>query len=172
MEVAVTPEWSCLELKHCCNQYRLSWGWRARTFRSLFVEIMEKTVCYFSQTCRKQADMAGALQVMMLAQGNKYKEEHFIMKQTAELCLKLLGTHRSQRCWGCIWPTHPEKGYWMFFVHSCQGDTDRNTIVSQGPCKVISSPINWVRFSYYFFSRNLKLASLKYACCTHTICDS
>lgn len=26
MEIAVTPEWSCLELKHCCNQYRLSWG--------------------------------------------------------------------------------------------------------------------------------------------------
>lgn len=102
MEIAVTPEWSCLELKHCCNQYRLSWGWRARTFRSPFVEIMEKTVCYFSQTCRKLADMAGALQVMTLAQGNKYKEEHFIKKQTAELCLKLLGAHRSQGCWGCV----------------------------------------------------------------------
>lgn len=47
MEIAVTPEWSCLELKHCCNQYRLSWAWRARTFRSPFVKIMEKTVCYF-----------------------------------------------------------------------------------------------------------------------------
>lgn len=102
MEIAVTPEWSCLELKHCCNQYRLSWGRRARTFRSPFVEIMEKTVCYFSQTCRKLADMAGALQVMMLAQGNKYKEERFIKKQTAELCLKLLGAHRSQRCWSCV----------------------------------------------------------------------
>lgn len=38
---------------------------------------MEKTVCYFSQTCRKLADMARALQVMTLAQGNKYKEELF-----------------------------------------------------------------------------------------------
>lgn len=46
MERAVTPEWSCLELKHCCNQYRLSWGWRARTFRSPFVEIMETTVIF------------------------------------------------------------------------------------------------------------------------------
>lgn len=43
---AVTPEWSCLELKHCCNQYRLSWGWRAKTFRSLFVEIKETTVIF------------------------------------------------------------------------------------------------------------------------------
>lgn len=46
MEIAVTPEWSCLELKHCCNQYRLSWGWRARTFRSPFVEIMETIVIF------------------------------------------------------------------------------------------------------------------------------
>lgn len=164
MEIAVTPEWSCLELKHCCNQYRLSWGWRARTFRSLFVEIMEKTVCYFSQTCRKLADMAGALQVMMLAQGNKYKEERFIKKQTAELRLKLLGAHGSQRCWGCVWPTHLEKGSWMFFVHSHQGHGDRNPTVSQGPCKVICAATNWVRFSYYFFQRNVKLTSLKYAC--------
>lgn len=37
MEIAVTPEWACLELKYCCNQYRLSWGWRAKTFRSPFV---------------------------------------------------------------------------------------------------------------------------------------
>lgn len=96
MEIPVTPEWSCLELKHCCNQYWLLWGWRERTFRSLFVEIMEKTVCYFSQTCGKLADMARALQVMTLAQGNKYKEEHFIKKQTVEPCLKLLGAHRSQ----------------------------------------------------------------------------
>lgn len=103
MEIAVTPEWSCLELKHCCNQYRLSWGWRARTFRSPFVEIMEKTVCYFSQTCRKLADMARALQVMTLAQGNKYKEEHFIKKQTAaELRLKLLGAPGSRGCRGCV----------------------------------------------------------------------
>jgi len=57
--------------------------------------------CYFSQTCRKLADMAGILQVMTLAQGNKYKEGHFIKKQTAEFCLKLLGAHRSQGCWGC-----------------------------------------------------------------------
>lgn len=34
MEIAVTPEWSCLGLKHCCNQYMLSRGWRPRTFRS------------------------------------------------------------------------------------------------------------------------------------------
>jgi len=40
--------------------------------------------------------MAGALQVMTLAQGNKYKEEHFMKKQTAELRLKLLGAHGSQ----------------------------------------------------------------------------
>lgn len=46
MEIAVTPEWSCLELKHCCNQYGLSWGWRARTFRSPFVEIMERIVIF------------------------------------------------------------------------------------------------------------------------------
>lgn len=116
MEIAVTSEWSCLELKHCCNQYRLSWGWRARTFRSPFVEIMEKTVCYFSQTCRKLADMAGALQVMMLAQRNKYKEERFIKKQTAELCLKLVGARGSQRYWGCIWPTHLETG--SLFIHT------------------------------------------------------
>lgn len=102
MEIAVTPEWSCLELKHCCNQYGLSRGRRARTFRSPFVEIMEKTVCYFSQTRCKLADMAGALQVMMLAQGNKYKEERFIKKQTAELRLKLLGARRSQRCRSCV----------------------------------------------------------------------
>lgn len=57
---------------------------------------MEETVCYFSQTCRKLADMAGALQVMTLAQGNKYKEEHFIKKQTQELRLKLLGAHGSR----------------------------------------------------------------------------
>lgn len=153
MEIALTPEWSCLELKHCCNQYRLSWGRRARTFRSPFVEIMEKTVCYFSQTCRKLADMAGALQVMTLAQGNKYKEEHFIKKQTAELCLKLLGAHRSQGCWGCVWPAHLEKGSWMFFVHSHWGHEDSNTTLSQ--CKVIWTATNWVRFSYYFFPRNV-----------------
>lgn len=126
MEIAVTPEWSCLELKHCCNQYRLSWGQRAKTFRSPFVEIMEKTVCYFSQTCRKLVDMAGALQVMTLAQGNKYKEEHFIKKQTAELCLKLLGAHGSQGCWGYIWPAHLETGSWMFFVHSHQGHRQKH----------------------------------------------
>lgn len=126
MEIAVTPEWSCLQLKHCCNQYRLSWGWRARTFRSPFVKIMEKTVCYFSQTCRKLADMARALQVMTLAQGNKYKEEHFIKKKTAELCLKLLGAHRSQGFWGCVWPVRLETGSRIFFVPSHKGHGDRN----------------------------------------------
>lgn len=63
MEIAVTPEWSCLELKHCCNQYRLSWGPRARTFCSPFVKIMEKTVCYFfpdmPQTSRYGQGIAG-----------------------------------------------------------------------------------------------------------------
>lgn len=58
--------------------------------------------CYFSQTCHKLADMARALQVMTLAQGNKYKEEHFIKKQTAELRLKLQGALGSQECWGCV----------------------------------------------------------------------
>lgn len=34
--------------------------------------------CYFSQTCRKLANMARPLQVMMLSEGNKYKEVRFI----------------------------------------------------------------------------------------------
>lgn len=34
--------------------------------------------CYFSQTCRKLANMAGALRVMMLSEGNKHKEVRFI----------------------------------------------------------------------------------------------
>lgn len=76
MEIVVTPEWSCLELKHCCNQYRPSWGWRARTFRSPFVENNGDN-CYFSQTCCKLPNMAGALQVMMLSEGKEHKEVCF-----------------------------------------------------------------------------------------------
>ncbi|MED6244262.1 hypothetical protein ATANTOWER_001620 [Ataeniobius toweri] len=117
MEIAVTPEWSCLELKHCCNQYRLSWGWRPRTFRSPFVEITERTVCYFAQTCRKLADMARVLQVMASAQGNKYKEGHFIKKQTAKLYLNLLGARGSQGAVAVLDQLIVEAGSWVFFVY-------------------------------------------------------
>lgn len=146
MEIAVTSEWSCLELKHCCNQYRLSWGWRARTFRSPFVEIMEKTVCYFSQTCRKLADMAGALQVMMLAQRNKYKEERFIKKQTAELCLKLVGACGSQRCWGCIWPTHLETG--SLFTYTGDIETETQLSTKAHVKSFVSCKLRWVQLLF------------------------
>lgn len=63
MEIAVTPEWSCLGLKHCCNQYRPSRGWRPRTFCSpvcrnnggdhlLFFPDSRQTSRYGSGYCR------------------------------------------------------------------------------------------------------------------------
>lgn len=54
------------KLKLRFNQYWLSGEVQPRTFCSLFVEIMEKMVCYFSQTRWKRADRAVILRAMAL----------------------------------------------------------------------------------------------------------
>lgn len=96
MERAVTPEWSCLELKHCCNQYMTLVGMASEDL-SFPVCGNNGDDCYFSQTRRNLANMARALQVMMLSEGNKHKRGPFYREPRLKLRL-----YRSQRCWGCI----------------------------------------------------------------------